>query len=295
MRDGKRSRLVRPAILTVVAALLLGAATAAAVLQLPAGQSKGAAAMPDVSPATTAALEKLTTTRVYFGHQSVGHNVLDGLEALARRTEVPIIVAEPGPSGTGPAGARSGVVLHSFIGQNGDPISKIDDFASTLRDMAPRGVDVAMMKFCYIDSGNGMAADELANEYLAAMRNLERAFPHTTFVYITMPLTAPRRDIKGIVKRVLGMPTRGREDNIERNRFNDIIRAQTRHTGRLFDLAAVESTTPDGTAYTVAVNGTLLEALYPPYTVDGGHLNEASRLRAADRLATFLAGLPPRH
>lgn len=294
MRDGKRSRLLRPAILTVVAALLLGAVAAAAVLQPPAGQSKEAAAMPTVSAAATDALQKLTTTRVYFGHQSVGQNVLDGLQALARRTKVALAVAEPGPTGTGVAGTQGGVVLHSFVGQNGDPISKIHDFAATFRGIAPQGVDVAMMKFCYVDSGNGIAADVLAHEYLAAMKELEQAFPKTTFVYVTMPLTAPRRDIKGIVKRVLGMPTRGREDNIERNRFNDIIRAHTRNTGRLFDLAAVESTTPNGTAYMVAVNGTLYEALYPLYTVDGGHLNEAARLRAADRLATFLAGLPRR-
>lgn len=250
--------------------------------------------MRNVSPATTSALQKLSPRRVYFGHQSVGQNVLDGLEALARRTEVPLTIAEVHSSATGSVSAQDGVILHSFIGRNGAPLEKIEDFAATFRDIASEGVDVAMMKLCYVDAGNGIAPDELAATYLAAMKELEQAFPDTTFVYVTMPLTAPRQDLKGFVKRALGMPTRGREDNIERNRFNDIVRAQTRHTGRLFDLAGVESTTPDGTAYTVAVNGTFYEALYPPYTSDGGHLTEAARLRAADQLAKFLAGLPRR-
>ena len=52
------------------------------------------------------------------------------------------------------------------------------------------------------------------------MKELELRYPDTTFVYITMPLTAPRSGIKPLIKRVLGVELYGREDNIERTVFN---------------------------------------------------------------------------
>ena len=75
------------------------------------------------------------------------------------------------------------------------------------------------MKFCYVDSGHALSAREIYSAYVDEMERLEREYPDTVFVYVTMPLRAPRSSAKNLVKRVLGMDVWGREDNIERERF----------------------------------------------------------------------------
>jgi hypothetical protein len=61
----------------------------------------------------------------------------------------------------------------------------------------------------------------------------------------------------------------------------------------LFDLAAVESTRPDGSRETLSLGGKTAFALHPGYTNDGSHLNEVGRRRAAEALLTLLARLAP--
>jgi lysophospholipase L1-like esterase len=64
-------------------------------------------------------------------------------------------------------------------------------------------------------------------------------------------------------------------------------------TGKLFDLALVEATRPDGQRQVVEWKGRAVEAMTPAYTDDGGHLNAEGRRRVASALVTFLAALPP--
>ncbi|MGZ5031287.1 MAG: hypothetical protein ACXV8I_11930, partial [Methylobacter sp.] len=69
------------------------------------------------------ALEK---TRVVFGHQSVGRNILSGIERLAARDGVNLDIHEQRT-----ASATQGI-SHFAIGNNGDPLSKIKDFAAAI-------------------------------------------------------------------------------------------------------------------------------------------------------------------
>ena len=59
----------------------------------------------------------------------------------------------------------------------------------------------------------------------------------------------------------------------------------------LFDLAAVESTRPDGSRVFFERAGTPVYYLAPEYTNDGGHLIGAGRRSAAEALLATLAGI----
>src|SRR5687768_9629279 len=62
-------------------------------------------------------LDVLARARIYFGHQSVGNNVLDGLAALATKEGVELRILEA-PADDGRPG-----IIHARIGQNRAPES----------------------------------------------------------------------------------------------------------------------------------------------------------------------------
>jgi len=76
------------------------------------------------------ALEK---KRVVFGHQSVGYNIINGVMRLAERDGVKIDIHEQRTAPTGQG------ISHFFIGRNGDPMSKIRDFAAAIDAGAAQG------------------------------------------------------------------------------------------------------------------------------------------------------------
>jgi hypothetical protein len=242
---------------------------------------RGGVAVSDVS---TDDLGKAARTRVFFGHQSVGGNVLGGVPAVfaAHGMSAPPIEDRR----TAP-GERGGLIAHTAIGTNTEPLLKIRDFDTAIRAGMGAGVDVAMMKLCYID----IAADTDINALFAAYRDtmaaLERDYPRVTFVKATVPLTTEPgtlAKIKGRLGRGGGV---GTADNAARERLNELIRREYAQ-GQLFDLAAVESTAPDGSRVSGTQDGQPYFALYGDYATDEGHLNaEGSRRAATAWLATI--------
>jgi len=110
---------------------------------------------------------------------------------------------------------------------------------------------------------------------------------------VTSPLTTAdfgargRLDLlKGMLKGWLGRP----DDNARRAVFNQRLRAAFADR-TIFDLAAIESTHPDGSRVFYGRAGAV-EALAPEYTADGGHLNAFGRKVAARALLRILAGAP---
>ena len=135
------------------------------------------------SAITMANLTAVARTRVFFGHRSIGMNVLDavpGVYADHGASAPPIALgrAEPGPNG--------GFIAHQFIGENTKPLLKIEDFNRTMRDGMGRQVDVALMKFCSLDITSSTDVDALFARYRDTMAALERDFPHVTFIYMTV-------------------------------------------------------------------------------------------------------------
>lgn len=225
---------------------------------------------------------KLEKKRVVFGHQSVGLNILRGVQTLAVREAAHFRVTEARDL------SAAGNIVHFNVGTNGDPLSKLKDFASILRSGPTADVDVAMMKLCYIDFEGDVDPARMAEQYIATLDGLGVDFPHIQFVAFTAPLTVAQTGPKAWAKRVLGRTPAGYAENVRRKQFNDRLRARYKPEGRLFDLAQIEVQS----AATDSYLGQPFEALSPALTSDGGHLNAEGERVVGAQLLEFLATLP---
>lgn len=229
-------------------------------------------------------LSTLAASRVYFGHQSVGSNVLEGVRELAGPADsarLPIIRTRDVASVTG-----TGVVEFT-IGENGDPASKRRDFASVIdakRDTAPA---LALFKYCYLDITPETDVAALFAAHRDTVRALQARHPELTFVHVTAPLTTVEPASKLMIKRLLGKPT-SRDVNRKRNEFNAMVRREFQGEP-IFDLARVESSRPDGSRAFFTAGTDTVYTLAPELTDDGGHLNAAGRRAAALEFLSVLS------
>ena len=194
------------------------------------------------------AVETVASTKVFFGHQSVGNNILRGIRQLSEQTGVDLEISELDARNHNGKTSTFGIA-HARIGENLKPKTKIAEFTRLMRTGLGKEVDIALMKFCYVDLQEGLDAEAVYSSYIAEMEQLEQEFPSTTFVYVTMPLSSPMTGFKNSLKRILGrlsMVDSGLVENVKRHEFNTLLREGKGASGRLFDLAAEESTTPSG-------------------------------------------------
>jgi hypothetical protein len=231
-------------------------------------------------------MRAVADARILLGHQSVGRDVLAGLASLSSETGVPLRIVQI--DGLPPDEAPG--VFHSNIGENGDPNSKCEMFSHLLTRPERPAYDAAMMKFCYVDldAGVPMTSQQLLDRYVRLVDEIRAQRPDVKLVHITAPLRADPPGKKARLFRMLGMSVDGDEHNQARNQFNDGLR-QRFGDEPLFDLAAVESTLPDGSRSSFSRDGRNVYTLAPAYTHDGGHLNEEGRRRAAAALVRTLA------
>ncbi len=235
--------------------------------------------------------ERLSRCRIYFGHQSVGYNIIEGVrDIMKQHQEIRLNIVETvHPDDLGPA-----MLGHGRIGKNQDPSSKIDAFVRLMENGAAEKVDMALFKFCYVDVTESTDIDRLFDDYKNSLASLKARYPNTIFIHVTVPLTAMETWVtwvKSKVKQLLGRPLRGYDDNIKRSRFNEMLRNEFGKNEPFFDLAAVEATSSDGRQLTFAKRGNLFQALVPAYTDDGGHLNEQGRITVAEQFLITLAKL----
>jgi hypothetical protein len=235
--------------------------------------------------AVKADLQAVSKARILLGHQSVGRNILIGLEALAAEVGVPLRIESI--NGVPPDSAPG--LFHSEIGVNGDPAGKCEIFSSLLNRPERPLYDLAMMKFCYVDLQQGTPLDAAAmlDRYSALVDAIKRQRPDIRLVHITLPLRADPPGKKQMLMRLLGRSTED-ANNALRNAFNDGIR-QRFPSEPLFDLAVIESTLPDGSRSMFSRDGRPVYTLAREYTDDGGHLNELGRRRAAIAFVRTLA------
>ncbi|OGQ25538.1 MAG: hypothetical protein A2138_01025 [Deltaproteobacteria bacterium RBG_16_71_12] len=213
-------------------------------------------------------LETIKAARVFFGHQSVGHDVLEGVAALAREAGVDVAIGE------------------GQIGANGKPEQKFDDFAK--RAEAGPELDVIAMKLCYVDLYRGADPDQLLAGYRSAVARVRQARPNLKILHVTTPLTIRATTAKASIKRLLGGSSHSDDSNAVRLAYNRGLRAA--FPGEpVFDLAAVESTRPDGSREELAVKGQPVPMLWPGYAADEGHLNAPGKRVAARAFIAALA------
>jgi hypothetical protein len=229
-------------------------------------------------------LERVSQRSIFFGHQSVGDNILDGLNRLGASAGVPLRIAAVSSAGA----IAPGNLGHVFVGENRNPLGKLKAFERAFAKQ-PSGVDIAVVKLCYLDFTPETDATRLFEAYRSTLTQLKRGNPGTVFVHVTTPLTQVESGVKALVKRVLGRAPYGMVENLRRAEYNELLRKEYAGKEPLFDLARLESIAPDGAPQTAEWNGKTAPVLAAAYTSDGGHLNDTGKLRAARELVSVLA------
>lgn len=276
-------RLIMTILGTIVVLVLAGA-------QLMVDRSKEDMPMPIQGTASMAIsnddLSTVARTRVFFGHQSVGENILNGVSAVFSAHGITAPPIEQG--GATEAGAAGGFISHEFIGENEKPFLKIEDFDHVIRGGMGDKVDVAMMKLCYVDVASSTDVDALFARYRSTMTSLKREYPDVTFVHATVPLTTEQSLMAKLKARLRGSDRFSQAENVARERLNTLIRNEY-SDDHLFDLAALESTLPDGQRSSGSHDGQPYFALYSGYSSDLGHLNEIGSEVAASGFLKAIA------
>ena len=243
----------------------------------------------DVDTNLRTEIERIAQKRIFFGHQSIGVNLLDGIKQLASMAGVSVHVQEtPLASSVGPA-----TIGHTFVAKNGEPLLKLQNFRQAF-GQEPTGIDIAMVKFCFLDFTTDTDVKALFASYQATIDELKTKNPGTTFVHVTAPLTDVEQGLKGTLKRLIGRAPYGTIENIRREEYNTLMRQAYQGHEPIFDLARAESTTPEGIAVTVEWKGSVAPAMASIYTDDGSHLNAIGKQHAARQLISILAAIPNR-
>lgn len=230
-------------------------------------------------------LEAVREARIFFNHQSVGGNILDGLRSLSQRASdgaLRIVTIDAAPPGSEPA------FVHAMGGENRRPESKVEAFASLLRSGQGPAPEIAMMKLCYLDINPETDVMAVLDDYSATIRTLRAEFPETTFIHVSVPLGAHSTSTKDRLSRLIGRDVWNDGSNAKRNEYNELL-AERFPDEPIFDLARLESTWPDGRRETFDHAGRRSFAMVPAYTNDGGHLNAVGRERAAASLVRLMA------
>jgi hypothetical protein len=143
--------------------------------------------------------ERLGTKRVFFGHQSVGGEVIDGVKMLAAESGIDLnIVRSKDPASvTGPA-----FVEHP-IGENGDPASKTADFAAIVRNGFGEQGGIAFFKYCFLDIDVNTDVEVMFEEYRRTMAEITKAYPKLQIVHVTIPLTTIEGAPVALAKQIL--------------------------------------------------------------------------------------------
>jgi hypothetical protein len=242
----------------------------------------------------TANWDSLKKRRIFFGHQSVGKNILDGMRQLSEQhPEVQLNFVN-----LDKASELNSVALHeadegwfadAYIGENGHPDAKLMEFASSIEKMPD--LDIALAKFCYLDIGPQSNVQAIFQNYKQSMERLKILYPEVAFVHFTSPLSVLQTGPKAWVKQLIGRDISGYKDNIKRHEYNQLLRKEYLGKEPLFDIALLESTRQDGTRMSFTHEGQEYFALAPEYSPDDGHLNTIGQIYIASEFLKFLADL----
>lgn len=232
---------------------------------------------------------KVSQRKVYFGHQSVGSNILGGVAQW--ETESGVEWAKKESRELASESDSTVSLVHFGVGNNGGPQGKIEDFSALVDEIPQEGNPVVFFKFCFVDIDAGTDVVALFTLYKDQMLNLKKSHPHLQFVLVTVPLTDKYKGVKEIARKLLGRSFSRVKDNASRNQFNSLLREQLADQFEVFDLAALESTKPDGQTYGNKKKGKEIPRLYPAYSSDGGHLTPLGAKYISWNFLAFLAEL----
>lgn len=246
--------------------------------------------------------QKLSKTKILFGHHSVGRNILEGVKLLMKEHDqinLKIVDMESETS------AEDGYLKHFKVGQNKSPLSKTTSFKQVVSEEAAHALPhLAFFKFCYVDIDENTDVDKLFENYKETFRSLKEAHPELSLMHVTVPLRTT--DLKfnmgmwfkrltsttywrAIIERFFNISKIFRyKGNVKRNRMNQLIVENYEGIDPIFDLAKFQATFPDGSLNTFTRKGKEYLSLIPEYSTDGGHLNDRGKKLLAERFLFVL-------
>ena len=233
-------------------------------------------------------IEKISNKKIYFGHQSVGNNILSGIEGILSEEQARKIKILDSQNIDD---YKHNMIAHSRIGYNADPMSKIIGFSNYMDNLRAWKPDMAAFKFCYVDFTLKTNVNKIFAGYINRMSKLKEKYPDTTFIHITVPLTTIQSGFKAELKKILGKPVGGTEANIVRHKYNELLRNKYGSEEPIFDLAQIESTLPDGARSKFQVGGSTYYSLAEVYSSDGRHLNSMGSKIVALKFLEFLSAI----
>jgi hypothetical protein len=237
----------------------------------------------EIPPARWAAL---ANERIFFGHKSVGQNIIEGLQDVMKaRPGVSLDIRET----TDPGDLVKPLFAHAELGKNKAPLTKIEAFRQILEKGLGDRLDVAFFKLCFVDVDHTTDIEDLFVRYSEAVKSLSAEFPKLKILTFTVPLLSKPLGFKERIKKLLGRLPWEEEDNIKRNLYNDKLRQAFKDS--LFDLAAFEAAGAGEERSVFVRDGRTYDLLQKAYTSDGGHLNRVGRQIVAIELLKRLAAL----
>jgi hypothetical protein len=240
---------------------------------------------PDVPQTLEKDLKTLAQARVFFGHQSVGKNIIAGIQGvLGDYQGIDLNITEDSTEIDG----TSGCLLHMAVGKNTEPLSKCVDFGRIIEQELVGKIDYALLKFCYIDVNRDTDVPQLFSDYKRTMDDLINRHPEIRFIHTTMPLRYSPSGPSVWIREMLGRQNNSKLDNVKRNQFNQLLLSNYDHEA-IVDIAASESTYPNGKRESFTMDGQTYYSLIGDYTNDGGHLNEQGRAQVAAAFVRDLA------
>lgn len=233
---------------------------------------------------TAARWGAVASRTIYFGHQSVGRDLIAGINRLNSDGAIglSLIQTDDPTSLTGPA------FVHFFAGSNRDYASKNAALLRLLKTRKNADGAIVLLKYCYVDIRDDLNPDVIFAAYCEMAETIQSEYPDVTVVHATMPLTTVESAFRARASQLMGRPTR-RKASVARHRYNELLRAEFAGDQPIFDIARVEATRPDGTVATFMSRGAPVETLAPENTYDGGHLTPRCQLAAAEALLDVLA------
>jgi lysophospholipase L1-like esterase len=232
-------------------------------------------------------LELIKDKRIFFGHQSVGNNILHGIEDLIKETGVQgvqiIDVAET-------SNFPEHFFAHTRVGQNKHPFTKIESFKDWIDSKFKGELDLVILKFCYVDFTPSTKPEKIFNAYKDMIEKIHMKYPKLKILHMTAPVVANSGGIKIRIKRLIGKEDYTDPANIVRNKYGTLLKNYFGDSS-VFDIARVEAQNPNGSFEQFERNGVRYYSLLHAYTYDGGHLNKAGRLVVAEKFIRAIANL----
>jgi hypothetical protein len=281
-------------ILLAVTGLLAAGKLTMVITRIKTGTDAYKVTFPSIDDVPKEYWAKLADKKIFFGHQSVGYNIIDGItEIVNERDEIKLKILETRE----PAAFDQPVFAHSQVGMNTRPFSKIQRFKEVMDSGVGSSVDIAFFKFCYVDIMRDSDPQEIFDGYRAAMEELKGRYPEVKFLHVTVPIRSVpkgvRSNLKQSVKSIIGKPG-FLEDNLIRRSYNELLAKAYSETEPFFDLALVESVDTSGFRCHAIKGAEKVSVMAPGYTEDGGHLNSLGGRKVAEQLLIILAEMAGR-